>query len=283
MVRSETTPRLLAIDLDGTLLRRDGTIHADDLLAIRRLQEAGVPVSIVTGRLYSGSTAAARTVGVLGPIACVDGSQIVDTRDDQPLSLRPITGQPASTLRRVLERHGAASFLFDGDEIVHDAAGHAYTRYLRKWSTRLAQVDRVAAHASWEDDEGLLAVVSVGERERIQAAAEEASVELNGTASVIAFPAASSRETFAMIVRALGASKGTAIEWLARHHGCETRDVVAVGDWMNDLTMFRAAGRSFVMAHAPESIKAAATDRLSASEATGGGIAEAVRAAWGPM
>lgn len=280
---SHPQPRLLAIDLDGTLLRRDGTIHADDLAAIRRLLAAGVPVSIVTGRLYSGSTAAARTVGIQGPIACVDGSQIVDTRGDRPLSLSPITGGPASTLRRVLDRHGAASFLFDGDEIVHDAAGHPFARYLRKWSTNLAQVDRVSAHASWEDEEGLLAVVSVGERARIQAAAEEATAELDGAATVVAFPAASSQETYAMIVRALGVSKGTAIEWLARHHGCAASEVVAVGDWLNDLSMFRAAGRSFVMAHAPESIQAAATDRLSVSEATGGGIAEAVRTAWGAL
>ncbi len=283
MSRPGTTPRLLAIDLDGTLLRRDGTIHADDLAAIRRLREAGIPVSIVTGRLYSGSIATARTAGIEGPIACVDGSQIVDTRGDRPLFLRPIAGQPASTLRGVLKRHGAASFLFDGDEIVHDAAGHPYTRYLRKWSTNLAEVDRVAEHASWEDDEGLLAVVSVGERTRIEAVAEEASAELDGAATVVAFPAASSKTTYAMIVRALGASKGTAIEWLAAHHGCSASEVVAVGDWMNDLTMFRAAGRSFAMAHAPESIKAAATDRLAASEATGGGIAEAVRAAWGAL
>ena len=283
MSQPETTPKLLAIDLDGTLLRRDGTIHADDLLAIRRLREAGVPVSIVTGRLYSGSTAAARTAGILGPIACVDGSQIVDTRDDSRLFQRAITGQPASTLRRVLERHEAASFLFDGDEIVHDAAGHPFTRFLSKWSTNLAQVDNVSTHASWEDDEGLLAVVAVGERDRIQAAAREASAELDGAAIVASFPTASSQETFAMLVRALGASKGTAIEWLARHHGCAASEVVAVGDWVNDLSMFQTAGRSFVMAHAPEHVKAAATDRLTVGEATGGGIAEAVNAAWGPM
>ncbi len=278
-----TTPKLLAIDLDGTLLRRDGTIHADDLAAIRRLREAGVPVSIVTGRLYSGSIAAARTAGIQGPIACVDGSQIVDTRDHTPLFLRAIAGQPASTLRRVIEKHAAASFLFDGDEIVHDAAGHPFTRFLSKWSTNLAQVDRVANHSSWEDDDGLLAVVSVGERSRIEAAAVEATAELDGHATVASFPTGSSHETYAMLVRALGVSKGTAIEWLARHHGCTAADVVAVGDWVNDLSMFQTAGRSFVMAHAPEHVKATATDRLNASEATGGGIAEAVRTAWGPM
>ena len=54
--------------------------------------------------------------------------------------------------------------------------------------------------------------------------------------------------------------------------------VAVVGDWFNDLGMFKAAGRSFVMAQAPELVKQAATDRLRSSSATGGGIAEAIAA-----
>jgi len=272
--------KLLAIDLDGTLLRRDRTILADDLAAIRRVREAGIAVTIVTGRMYSGSIAAARTAGIGGPIACVDGSQIVDTRDDRRLYERALTGEVASTLRRTLTSHGTASFLFDGDAIVHDAAGGPFTRYLKTWSPLLEEVERVYAHPAWEDNDGLLAVVAVGEREAIDAAAEETRAALPDDTCVSSFALSGRSEAFAMLVRAAGATKGTAIGWLAHYHGCEAADVVAVGDWVNDLTMFQAAGRSFAMAHAPESIQAAATDRLVASEATGGGIAEAVRAAW---
>jgi len=51
--------------------------------------------------------------------------------------------------------------------------------------------------------------------------------------------------------------------------------VVAVGDWLNDIPMLRRAGRSFAMAQAPNSVKAAATDILKSSAQTGGGLAEA--------
>lgn len=274
------TPRLLAIDLDGTLVRRDRTIHADDLAAIRRLRAAGVSVSIVTGRLYSGSFVVARTVGIEGPIACVDGSQIVDTRDDRRLYERPITGEIGARLRDVLGRHGPASFLFDDDDIVHDAAGRPFTGYMRTWSPRLSEVDRVFAHPGWEDDERLLAVVAVGGREEIQRAAEETRAVLAGSAYVASFALSWHDGAFAMLVRAAGVTKGTAISWLARHHGCEPSDVVAIGDWVNDQSMFEAAGRSFAMGHAPARIQEAATDRLVATEHTGGGIAEAVRIAW---
>ena len=54
-----------------------------------------------------------------------------------------------------------------------------------------------------------------------------------------------------------------------------------VGDWLNDVPMFAVAGRSFVMGQAPRAVKATATDELLADCWTGGGVAEAVRRAWG--
>jgi hydroxymethylpyrimidine pyrophosphatase-like HAD family hydrolase len=52
--------------------------------------------------------------------------------------------------------------------------------------------------------------------------------------------------------------------------------VAAVGDWLNDIGMFKFAGRPFAMAHAPDVVRAAATDVLAATAARGGGVAEAI-------
>ena len=67
---------------------------------------------------------------------------------------------------------------------------------------------------------------------------------------------------WAMVARATGATKGSALRWIAAHHGIDVSEVVAVGDWLNDVSMFRVAGRSFAMAHATEEVKAAATEHL---------------------
>src|SRR5213079_2943265 len=84
---------------------------------------------------------------------------------------------------------------------------------------------------------------------------------------------------WAMMARAAGATKGTALEWIAAHHGVEMREVVAVGDWLNDVPMFRVAGCSFAMGHATDEVKAHATEQLRADVTTGGGIAEAAERA----
>jgi hydroxymethylpyrimidine pyrophosphatase-like HAD family hydrolase len=82
-----------------------------------------------------------------------------------------------------------------------------------------------------------------------------------------------------MVVRTAGVDKGTAIEWIARHHGVTLAEVVVVGDWLNDVPMMKAAGRSFAMAQSPAAVKAAATDVLAADTWSGGGIAEAAERA----
>src|SRR5262249_33673934 len=137
------TYKLLALDVDGTLLRRDGTVHPDDRAAIGRLSASGVAVTIVTGRLYSGTHEVARSVGMSGPIACVDGSQIVDLVDDTALFHAAITGGDAALLREVLERHRPASFLFANDTIVHDEHGAPFASYVSTWSPRVDVVPRV--------------------------------------------------------------------------------------------------------------------------------------------
>jgi Cof subfamily protein (haloacid dehalogenase superfamily) len=275
------TYKLLALDVDGTLLRRDGSIQDDDLEAIRRLQAAGVPVTLATGRLYSGTRGVARSAGIAGPVACVDGSHIVHTEGDEELFSRTIAGAEASLLRDIVGRHEAACFLFAQDSIVLDAAGAPFAHYVQTWSPAMEVVERVTAHSHWDHEQGVLALVAVGAEAMIHDAAEEIRERLSTSAVVMSFPVLRGKGTFGMVVRALGPTKGTAIAWLAAHHGCTPSDVVVVGDWLNDLPMFHAAGRSFAMAQAPEPVKAAATDHLQADGADGGGIAEAIARAFG--
>ena len=84
-----------------------------------------------------------------------------------------------------------------------------------------------------------------------------------------------------MVVRAAGYSKGTALTWLAQHYSVRPDEVVAVGDWLNDVPMF--GGGSLVRDGAGPRRREGEprTDRLNADTSTGGGIAEAaLRAAF---
>ncbi|MBC7976360.1 MAG: HAD-IIB family hydrolase, partial [Myxococcales bacterium] len=263
--------RLLALDLDGTLLRSDQRVDDSDVAAIAELQAAGVTVTIVTGRLHSGATGAARACAIEGAIACIEGSHLIELASNRTLAHHGLTGEVAGTVRRAFANHGLTSFVFDQDGIHHDHSGAAYAPYIATWSPNLRVVEQDIA---WQTTP--LAAVAVGD----EAAISAAHAVLRGHDQQlfsVSFAVSMVAGKHALLVRSAGPSKGTALAELCQLAGCTLAEAVAVGDWVNDVPMFEVAGRSFAMGGAPEHVSAKATDRLEAIAGSGGGIAEAIR------
>ena len=274
--------RLVAIDLDGTLLQRDGTIHARDLEAIARIREQGVAVTLCTGRLYSGTRRAAELLNLSGPIGCVDGSQVMHhaPAGGTPLHLTAIQGDHALHLRELLGRRSAARFFVAGDRIIHDAAGELFRPWVAAWTGELEQTTDLHAHPFWQDASGLLAAIVVGQMKDIDATAAEIRAELGAHAHLICFPLTRHEGMGGMVVRAPGRNKGTALQSIGAHLGIALNEMVAVGDWFNDKPMFEVVGRSFAMKSAPDDVRALATDQVTC-ELEDGGVAEVIERAFG--
>lgn len=273
--------KLVAVDLDGTLLDARGLPHAADVKVLRAAADRGVKITIVTGRLYSGTRQAAEILGLDGPVACVDGSHVVSTSTHTTLFHHGIAGDHATALRDSLARRGPAAFLFARDEVVHDEAGLPYLEYVTTWSKDVKRVDSVAGHDAWKDEHGVTAVVAVGSMQQIIGAAEDIAKALPDQIQLATFPTRRIEGSWGMVVRARGGNKGSALGWVADHYGVTLEETIAVGDWINDVPMFKVAGRSFAMGQAPESVKEAATDVLEETAYEGGGVARAVKIAFG--
>ncbi|MCL2723519.1 MAG: Cof-type HAD-IIB family hydrolase [Polyangiaceae bacterium] len=272
--------KLLAIDLDGTLLDHNGDAHEEDVLAIKKLKACGVPVTIVTGRLYSGTHATAKLLGIVGPVGCADGSHIVNVQGNETLFHQGIRGRAARRLRACLERNDLVAFLFAEDAIVHDARGADYLPFVRTWSTDLRCARRITEHALWTSELGMTAVVALGAEADISRIVDDIHRDATESMQVATFPFRRESTQWGMVARAAGGSKATALAWIAEHYGVHVSETVCVGDWLNDLPMLSAGGRSFAMGHAPEEVKKAATDVLEHTSTTGGGIAEAISRAF---
>jgi hypothetical protein len=144
-------------------------------------------------------------------------------------------------------------------------------------------VDDVFGHALWTAEDGLTAVVAVGDEDHVKGVVAELRGALGAAVLSVAFPLRRGAHVgrWGMIVRSSRGTKGTALAWIARHEGVSPEDTVCVGDWVNDVPMFEVAGRSFVMGQAPPEVKAKATDPLVATAEVGGGVAEAIEKAFG--
>ncbi|AKU97226.1 Hydrolase (HAD superfamily) [Labilithrix luteola] len=273
--------KLLAIDLDGTFLDHEGEAHEEDILAIKKLKARGIMVTILTGRLYSGTKESAEILGIDGPVGCADGSHIVRVAGQKTLFHRGIRGRAANKLRESLERNDLVAFLFAEDAIVHDERGADYLPFVRTWSTDLRYAHRITEHALWDSKDGMTAVVALGHETSVGRTVADIQRDTTESMQVAMFPFRRDAEHWGMVARASGGTKATALEWIAKHYGVSVDETVCVGDWMNDLPMLGAAGRSFAMGQAPDEVKKAATDVLERTITTGGGIAEAIARAFG--
>ena len=267
--------RLLALDLDGTLLRSDHTIDPRDVAAIAELQAAGVTVTIATGRLQSGAVVAARACSIDGAIACVEGSHLVELATGTTLAHHAMDDDAAALLRATIGAHQLAAFVFDAGGIHHDHAGAPFAGYVSTWSPNLLMVEEELAWRTMA-----LAAVAIGDPDAVEAAHAAIRGHADRLFSV-RFAVSLCPGKHALLVRAAGPTKGTALIELCRAAGCGVADAVAVGDWVNDVPMFEVAGRSFAMASSPDAVRASASDVLGSVAGAGGGIAVAIRRAWG--
>lgn len=273
--------KLLALDLDGTVLNGAGVAHDADVEAVHKLRARGVKVTILTGRLYSGTREAAELLGIDGPVGCADGSHIVNVKNDKTLLHHGIRGRAADRLRESLERNDLVAFLFAEDAIVHDERGADYLPFVRTWSTDLRYAHRVTEHALWDSDDGMTAVVALGKEANIGRIVADIQRDATESMQVAMFPFRRDTEHWGMVARASGGTKGTALAWVSSHYGIDISETVCVGDWLNDLPMMTCAGRSFAMGQAPSEVKLAATDVLENTIDAGGAIAEAIGRAFG--
>lgn len=215
----------------------------------------------------------------------MDGSHIVHVGTRRSL-FTAVFEQPASeTLRQRLSKAGIATFAFASDRIIHDAGGQRYLSYLRTWSERMLSVKCVTSPEGWSTLQEISAVVALGAKESVESVVAEFSHDNpenpDRSLQFATFPlrGPGMSKDWALLVRRAAVDKGTAIGWLAQYHKLDLCNVVAVGDWVNDVPMFRVAGKSFVMGQAPPEVQQAATHVLMAHTQVGGGIREAAERA----
>jgi hydroxymethylpyrimidine pyrophosphatase-like HAD family hydrolase len=240
-----------------------------------------VAVSVCTGRMYSGTRDVALDVGIDGPVGCLDGSQVVDTRDDRALATHPISAEAADPLLDVLGELDPVTFVFSEDTVLHDSRGEQYLSFVSIWSRQVRRLPSVLDRAHFGVGSSIAALVSLGSAVQIRTLAARI-VERAPDSLQLAFfnvPRPDLDATTGVVVRAAGVNKATALTKIAEHYGVTLQETVAVGDWVNDMAMLAAAGRSFAMAQAPAAVKAAASDVLDADSNEGGGIAEAAERA----
>jgi Cof subfamily protein (haloacid dehalogenase superfamily) len=245
--------RLIALDIDGTIIGDDQVVGPRTRAAIREATARGIPISLVTGRMVSSALRFARDLGLTAPIVGYQGGLIRAMPEPGSSRLGELlmhTSLAAETAREIVgwtRQHGMDPHLNHLERFIlrtGDPNADDYSAFM-------------GAQAEFIPDLGAVhhpvtKVLAVGQPPLPVQMADLARRQFAGAADVTI-----SHPRFLEFV-APGVSKGRALRFLARRLRVPIGSVLAIGDQWNDLDMLAIAGHGTAMPSAPAGVRAVA-------------------------
>jgi Cof subfamily protein (haloacid dehalogenase superfamily) len=260
-------PRLIATDLDGTLLRDDKSVSERTVAALAAAEEAGIEVFFVTGRPARWMDVVSDHVHGHGLAICGNGAAVVDLHGGPGahrfVKVRELARENALDAVRLL-RETAPGTVFAVEQTYGFYQEPAYPRLHMEIPDTLAPAEQLLAPDAPGAGEPVLKILAfhheldpdafltvarraVGDRATITRSSPSALLEISGP----------------------GVSKASTLELCCAERGISPEEVVAFGDMPNDVEMLTWAGTSYAMGNAHPAVIAAASGRTVANNEDG--------------
>jgi Cof subfamily protein (haloacid dehalogenase superfamily) len=244
-----TLPRLIATDLDGTLLRSDLSVSDRTRAALKACAAAGAEVVIVTARPQRTVVEVARRIGCVSTAICANGAAVLDVAGGATQLVHAFTVRQALEIvarLRLLLPPGTGFALETGDEVYRDAVFRPGT-ISGNGAVLLEDLDGVRPRSG-----GFVKVLARCE----SATADELLTAAGPALAGFAEPSHSGGRGLLEIAPP-GATKSGTLALHCERLGFGARDVVAFGDMPNDLPMLTWAGTAYAVANAHPDVLAA--------------------------
>jgi Cof subfamily protein (haloacid dehalogenase superfamily) len=254
-------PRLIATDLDGTLLRADRTVSARTAALLDRISGDGRRVVLVTGRPIRWLQRVYDHLARPLPAVCANGAVVYDPVNDEVQRADPLEPDVLFEVARRLRAHvpevSFAVEVTDGREMRHEAA---YPVHGDRQRERIRMVDvpddlmsapavKLLARAGGQDPDAFVKLVAGA----VEGLAEATHSSYSGLVEI----------------SAAGVTKAAGLAWFCSRHGIAADEVLAFGDMPNDLPMLSWAGRSVAVANAHPAVLEIADEITGSNEDDG--------------
>ncbi len=257
-----TAIRLVAVDIDGTLLDSRGRLPERNRDAVRRAARAGVHVALATGRAFHHARPIAEALWdeALPPdrlSLLVSNGALIKRLDGATLASRLLSRNVARAIigamrprhrgvAVILDRNDARQYVYDGIDWSHPRRAWYYERN-RAWITKAEPIEE----AMTEDP---VQVAYTGSVAQMRALAESVRGLPEADRVTITLTEYAAQDFSLLDIVTGGSSKGAALAVLAGRLGIDRRCVMAVGDNLNDRDMLAFAGAPVVMGNAVPSL-----------------------------
>jgi Cof subfamily protein (haloacid dehalogenase superfamily) len=251
--------RLLAVDLDGTLISPDLKLDPHDVEAVRRAEAAGLRVVACTGRPFPGALPWVRRLGLESPLVCYQGAQVRGLNGAVLLD-HGIPHALAMEVVRFCQERDLHVQAYRNDQLIVERdrpEARAYAHHAGMEVHVVGDLDAAMAATTPK-------LVIVAEEEVVERTLPEVRERWAGL-----LYAATSMPTYLEVTNP-DADKRQALAWLCQRFGVAREQAVAVGDGRNDQPMIEWAGRGFAVEGAAPEVVAAAGGRTVSRPGTGG-------------
>lgn len=260
------TIRLLALDLDGTLLNSRGEISQRNRRAIEMVRESGVKVALVTGRRFRDARPVALELGLNTPVISHNGALTKHARTLETVAVLPLPLQVAHHAMDIGKQFGENALVSDDHEglgvLVYDHVEgdnlpvQEYIRWAKRvhgedeGSNSVRQVDSLITYLDHEP----IHLSFSGVCSTMNTLKENLKSELKESVKILSTEYAEMDFTLLDIIHP-SASKGAGVAAAASEFDILPGEIMAIGDNYNDLEMLLFAGTGVVMANAPLSLR----------------------------
>lgn len=237
------TPRLVASDLDGTLVRSDLSVAPRTRDVLARVEEAGALFVMVTGRPPRWMAPVAEQTGHRGLAVCANGALVYDLHTGQVVRSSLLSAQVARDVVRALRRD-LPGIAFAVEKAPVDGLPGGFARepvYVPRWDNGEVAIEDVEVMVSGGAVKLLARQEDMGSDDLLAAARA-----CLGAAAELTHSSADGL----LEISAPGVSKASGLASLAQEWGIAADEVVAFGDMPNDLPMLAWAGHCVGMANA---------------------------------
>jgi len=249
--------KLIAIDLDGTLLDKNKTISNENSKAIKEACEKGIDVVICSGRIYKGAMIFARMLGLKSEVISCNGAIIRDSTTGHTIFSKNIDVQDSLKILDFLSNANVYYHAYVLDTMFAKERGYG-TVFYENINMTMPDEHKIDLR-SLDGLEELIVNEKKGVTKFVVASNNleylaEVRHKINCMADVSSM--SSNYDNFEVVKK--GVSKGDALRILCDIKDIKPGEVMAIGDNENDLSMFEFAGTSVAMGNASDYIKSCA-------------------------
>lgn len=243
--------KIVVFDLDGTLLADDGTIGENTKTLIKKLKAYDVRFTFATGRLHSAITYMAEDLDLKVPLVSLDGSLIKSYPEGKTLFESFVKKRHVKKAVDYVKQYTLNVALCHADAIYYTEENYIITQLMEKFGAKYEQVD------SYEDyyDKTLEISIAGDNKNFMKYIWERMSFPYSLGLKSSYFKSHRHDNIYYVEIRKKNASKGSGMLRLLKYLKVKPHEAAVVGDWYNDISLFKTKAFKVALANAVPEIK----------------------------